>query len=306
VPHRAIEAIDRCMPEISPEDLAPMEPITYESRDGVAIHAYLTVPLAAKAMHLPLVVVPHPRRDIRATWQFDPLVQFLASRGYAVLQVNYRGTPGFGEGYLEQQWKEQSRLATSDVEDAAVWAAKTGLADPRRIAVLGEQFGGFLAWRALLHANPLFRCGIVIDGVSDWSRLLAGRDLPYWRNNLPYWKKELGAAADEAVFLRSLSPVTHAAELSTPVLMVQRADDPLVQIDQTQGMVEALRGATYAPQTLFLPDETAAPRGMHYLHERMWIQAAEEFLEAQLAPGLIPHVEIGTPTVIPTPDPERR
>ena len=267
---------------IKPDRMAPMEPIQYPARDSLLIRGYITYPLGKPRQNLPLVVMPHGGPWVRDVWGFDPLVQLLANRGYAVLQVNYRGSTGYGEAFHQKGRREVGRAIQNDIEDGTRWAIAHGLADPKRIAIVGASYGGYAALFALGHNPDLYRCGISISGVTDWVKIYENLADPEAKIAREHWIEHIGDPTTDESFLRSISPVNFADKIVAPVLIIQGKEDHIVPPKQARAMLAALAKAGRKPQSLFLADEG------HTIRSRA--ARVEEFkrIEAFLAENLAP------------------
>jgi len=157
---------------IHPDQMAEMKPIEYQARDGLTIHGYLTLPRDRPGKNLPMVVNPHGGPLVRDTWGFDPEVQFLANRGYAVLQMNFRGSAGYGKAFREADYKQWGLKQQDDITHGVKWTIAQGIADPRRVAIYGASYGGFAALTGLEKTPELYRCGISMAGVTDVVRTI--------------------------------------------------------------------------------------------------------------------------------------
>jgi dipeptidyl aminopeptidase/acylaminoacyl peptidase len=239
---------------IDPERMAAMEPIEYPARDGLLIHGYVTYPPGVPRENLPLVVMPHGGPWVRDVWGFDPLVQMLASRGYAVLQMNYRGSTGYGEDFYKQGRREVGAAIQNDIEDGTRWAISQGLADPKRIAIVGGSFGGYSALFALGHNPELYRCGVSIAGVTDWPAIYEQLSNPEDRIARQYWVEAFGDPQTDAAALRAISPVNFADKITAPVLIIQGKEDHIVPPKQARELVAALEKAGRTPAAVFLAD----------------------------------------------------
>lgn len=237
---------------IKPQQMAAMYPIKYPARDGLVVHGYLTFPPGAPRQNLPLVVLPHSGAWVRNVWGFDPLVQMLASCGHAVLELNYRGTTGYGAEFRAKGHGEVGRAVLDDIEDGARWAIAQGIADSKRIAIVGRSYGGYSVLCALGHSPGLYRCGVSIAGVTDWPAIYEKTADEEHAIAREYWIEQLGdATADEAA-LRTVSPVNFADRITVPVLIIQGKEDHLVPPAQARAMLTALEKAGRAPESLFL------------------------------------------------------
>ncbi len=222
-------------PELNPETLGRMTNITYKASDGTEIPGYLTVPTGVRAEKLPLVVLPHDGPDARDTWAFSFLRTFLANRGYAVLQMNFRGSAGYGQQWRLAAHQDWAGLSYSDIVDGTRWAINEGIADPERICIAGWGFGGYAAMLGAVRNGDLYRCSISIAGFSDLGLL---RDHAVVHFDREYRREQVGSDKNK---LREGSPLNHVQSISTPVLMVHGDKDWEVQVDQTKAMAKALK-----------------------------------------------------------------
>jgi dipeptidyl aminopeptidase/acylaminoacyl peptidase len=182
-------------------------------------------------------------------------VQFLASRGYAVLQVNFRGSPGYGSEFYEKGKREIGRGIQTDIDDGTRWAIAHGFADPARVAILGSSYGGYSALFALAHSPELYRCGISIAGVTDWTDIVRERKGEEYRYAYLHFQEWIGDPKTDASFLASISPVTFANQIKAPVFIVQGKDDKVVPQKQARKMITALEKAGNKPQVLYFSNE---------------------------------------------------
>ena len=229
-------------PWIKPDQMADMLPISYKSRDGLTIHGYLTVPPGKEAKNLPLVVFPHGGPWARDSWGFEQDVQFFASRGYAVLQMNYRGSPGFGESFFEKGHKHVGREMQDDITDGTRWAIAQGIADPHRIAIAGWSFGGYSVLMGLTREPDLYRCGIDLSGVTDW-RAQLNYTTTVAKEAKTSMADLVGDTGKDAADLDEISPVNHADKIRAPLLMVYSKDDNTVPYEQARLMRDAMEKA---------------------------------------------------------------
>ncbi|QYM79124.1 S9 family peptidase [Horticoccus luteus] len=227
------------MPWIKPDQMAEMIPITYKSRDGLPIHGFLTLPAGRGTKKLPLVVMPHGGPFVRETYRFNPDVQFLANRGYAVLQMNFRGSPGFGQAFLDAGKHQVGTGMIDDITDGAKWAIAKGIADPDRVAIMGWSYGGYAALMGVIREPKLFRCAIDLAGVTDWKAILK-YDNEVSPNSLPYTRDYIGDFQKDAAALDDISPVYHADAIQVPLLLVYSKSDDTVHYDQATAITKAL------------------------------------------------------------------
>lgn len=269
------------VPGLPVEQLAPVRPIQYRARDGQEIHGFLTLPAERKS-GLPLVVLPHGGPNVRDIWIYNDWVQFLANRGYAVLQMNYRGSPGYGTVFFEKGMREIGRAIQTDIDDGTRWAIANGIADPARIAIFGASYGGYSALFALAHSPELYRCGISFAGVTDWRELVTEQRGDEYKFAYLHWKDWVGDPETSASFLASISPVYYADKIKAPLLIVQGDEDYNVPPKQARKMVAALEAAGHRPSTLYFPNEG---HGLSTEKDRAkFLSAMEAFLAANLPP----------------------
>jgi dipeptidyl aminopeptidase/acylaminoacyl peptidase len=269
------------IPDFPVEQMAPMHPIEYIARDGQKIHGYLTMPVEKKK-GLPLVVLPHGGPNLRDVWGYDWMVQFLANRGYAVLQMNYRGSPGYGSEFYVRGKHEIGRGIQNDIDDGARWAIAQGFADPARVGIVGGSYGGYSALYALGNSPELYRCGISIAGVTDWAEIFKERKADEYKFAFLHFQEWIGDPKTDAEFLASISPVNFAAKIKAPVFIVQGKEDRTVPPKQARRMVAALEKAGNKPQTLYFPNE-----GHGFAKEKNRAKLLRE-IEAFLAKNLAP------------------
>jgi len=218
--------LGRAYPALAPGRLRPMQPITYHARDGLLIHGYLTLPAGAEGKRVPLVLYPHDgpygRRNY---WGFDNTVQFLASRGYAVLQPNYRGSGGYGESFLLAGRHEWGRKMQDDLTDAVHWAIDQGIADPHRVGIFGVGYGGCAALAGAEFTPDLFCCAANEDGPSDLS-LVSSWQQEMWEGGKTFYREMVG---DDKVFFASCSPMNSVDRIKIPTLHAYSDNEQLVK-----------------------------------------------------------------------------
>lgn len=229
-------------PDIDPKQMSHQDQVHYKARDGLDIPAYLTVPLGSNGKNLPLVVLVHGGPNVRgASWGWDPEVQFLASRGYAVLQPEFRGSTGFGFKHFSAGWKQWGLAMQDDIADGAHWAIDQGIADPARICIAGASYGGYAVLMGLVKNPELFRCGVEWLGVTDISALFDTG----WFEDPDAWQRFggpilVGDPKKDAEQFRQTSPVHLAEKIKAPLLMAYGDDDERVPLSQGRKMRMAL------------------------------------------------------------------
>ncbi|KPK07642.1 MAG: peptidase S9 [Gemmatimonas sp. SG8_28] len=266
-------------PALAPFTLAAMEPISFETRDGLTIHGYLTSPAGADASGLPLVLNVHGGPWHRDTWGYDPEAQWFANRGYACLQVNFRGSTGYGKRFLNAGNKEWGGRMHDDLVDAVQWAVDGGVADPSRIAVYGGSYGGYAALVGATFTPDLFRCAIDIVGPSNLITFIETIP-PYWSSYLAMLHDRVGNPEADAEFLRARSPLTHVDRIRIPLLIAQGANDPRVKQAESEQIVAVMREKGIDHEYLLFPDEG---HGFAKPENRLrFYAAAERFLARHL------------------------
>lgn len=231
------------MPQLKEEDMADMIPISFKSRDGLDLHGYITLPKEAVDGPVPVIVNPHGGpQGIRDSWGFNPEAQLFASRGYATLQVNFRISGGYGKEFLRAGFKEIGRKAMDDVEDGLQHVIDKGWVDKDRAAIYGGSHGGYAVLRGLTKTPDLYACGIDYVGVSNLFTFM--ETIPaYWKPYLSILKAVWydPDIEEEKVIMEEVSPAFHVDKIKKPLFVVQGANDPRVNIDESDQIVEQLR-----------------------------------------------------------------
>jgi dipeptidyl aminopeptidase/acylaminoacyl peptidase len=236
--------------------LSPMQPIAFTARDGLRIHGYLTLPKVARATRWPLVLDVHGGPWWRWRWGFNHAAQFLSNRGYAVLQINYRGSTGYGRRFMQAAIGEFGGRMQDDLLDAAAWAVEQGIADARRIAIYGWDYGGYAVLEALTATPEVFAAGIAASAPADWVAALEQMP-PYWTQYAALYRAYLGDPADpeQRETLRALSPIHRLERVLRPLLVIQGERDIRGMTEQADAVVAALRAREAPVDTLEFPDE---------------------------------------------------
>ena len=232
------------MPQLKEEDMAEMRPISFKSRDGVMIHGYITLPKEALAGEkVPVIVNPHGGpQGIRDSWGFNPEAQLFASRGYATLHVNFRISGGYGKEFFRSGFKQIGRKAMDDVEDGLQYVIDQGWVDKEKVAIYGGSHGGYAVLRGLTKTPELYACGVDYVGVSNLFTFMETIP-PYWAPYLPILKAVWydPAVPEEKEIMEEVSPVFHIDKIKKPLFVVQGANDPRVNIDESDQIVAGLR-----------------------------------------------------------------
>ena len=227
-------------PWLKEETMAEMKPISYQSRDGLAIHGYLTLPLNVKAEKLPVIINPHGGPWARDSWGFNPEVQFLANNGYAVLQMNFRGSTGYGKKFLEASFKQWGRTMQDDITDGVKWLIDQGIADPKRIAIYGASYGGYATLAGLTLTPDLYAAGVDYVGVANMFTFM-NTIPPYWKPQIDMMYEMVGNPKADSAMLVEVSPVFQVDKIKAPLFIAQGANDPRVNKAESDQMVEALK-----------------------------------------------------------------
>lgn len=280
--HRKAQSADFLFdnqPQLSQYTLAHMEPITFTSRDGLTVHGYLTLPVGEQKQHLPMILNVHGGPWHRDSWGYNPEAQWLANRGYACLQINYRGSTGYGKEFLNAGNREWGRNMHNDLVDAVDWAVQQGIADPAKVAIYGGSYGGYAALVGATFTPDLFCCAIDIVGPSNLITLIKAFP-PYWSTFLANFYKRVGNPDTEEEFLKSRSPLFKVDQIKIPMLIAQGANDPRVTQAESEQIVEAMKNKGISYEYLLFPDEG---HGFAKPENRLkFYAAAEKFLAEHL------------------------
>jgi dipeptidyl aminopeptidase/acylaminoacyl peptidase len=235
-----IQKIADVSPWLDENEMAPMTPVQYTTRDGLTVHGYLTLPVGVKHEQLPVVINPHGGPWVRDSWGYNPEVQLLANRGFAVLQMNYRGSTGFGRAFWECSFKQWGKKMQDDITDGVFWLIEQGIADPGRIAVYGGSYGGYATLAGAAFTPDLYACAIDYVGVSNLFTFMHTIP-PYWKPYLDMMYEMVGNPEKDKDLMYEASPVFHTDHIISPLFVVQGANDPRVNIDESDQIVKALR-----------------------------------------------------------------
>jgi dipeptidyl aminopeptidase/acylaminoacyl peptidase len=257
--------------------LARMEPVSFTSRDGLTIEGYLTLPSGSTGG--PMVLNVHGGPWVRDGWGYDPEAQWFANRGYACLQVNYRGSTGYGKEFLNAGNKEWGGTMHDDLVDAVGWAVESGVAHPERVAIYGGSYGGYAALAGATFTPDLFRCAVDIVGPSSLITLINSIP-PYWKPLLATFHERVGNPDTEEDFLKSRSPLFFVDRIRIPMLIAQGANDPRVKQAESEQIVAAMKEKGIDHEYLLFEDEG---HGFARPENRLkFYAAAERFLAKHL------------------------
>lgn len=237
---KELKEVANASPWLKEEDMAAMTPIEYKSRDGLTVHGYLTLPKGVEPKNLPVIINPHGGPWYRDLWGLNIEVQFFANRGYAVLQMNFRGSTGYGKQFWESSFKQWGKKMQDDITDGVQWLIKEGIADPKRIGIYGASYGGYAALAGITFTPDLYAAAVDYVGISNLFTIL--KNMPSYRK--PYVEQlyaVIGHPKDDSLLLASASPVLHVDKIKTPLLIAQGANDPRVNRVESDQMVAALK-----------------------------------------------------------------
>ena len=270
-------------PWLKADELAPMKPIQYTSRDGLTIHGYLTLPVGRDPKNLPVVINPHGGPWYRDTWGYDPEVQFLANRGYAVLQMNFRGSTGYGRKFWEASFKQWGKKMQDDITDGVHWLIKQGIADPKRVAIYGGSYGGYATLAGVTFTPDLYAAAVDYVGPSNMFTFMKTIP-PYWKPYLDMFHEMVGDPVKDKELLASESPVLHADQIKTPLFVAQGAHDPRVNKAESDQMVASLKKRGVDVEYMVKENEG---HGFHNEENRFdFYGAMEKFLDQHLHPSV--------------------
>lgn len=277
-----LEKVADATPWLDPQEMATMNPVEYSSRDGLTIYGYLTLPKGytmETAKKLPVIVNPHGGPWYRDQWGFNPEVQFLANRGYAVFQMNFRGSTGYGKKFWEASFKQWGKAMQDDITDGVNWLIEKGIADKDRIAIYGASYGGYATLAGITGTPDLYAAAVDYVGVANMFTFMKTIP-PYWEPQLQMFYEMVGDPVRDSLMLREVSPVLNADKIKTPLFVAQGANDPRVNINESNQMVEALRNRGITVEYMVKEDE-----GHGFYNEKNqfdFYNAMEKFLAEHL------------------------
>lgn len=276
-----VSELYRSRPELPVEHMARMQPIRYEARDGLEIPAYLTAPKGVEGEKLALVALIHGGPWARDTWGYSALAQFLANRGYAVLQPNFRGSTGYGKAFLNAGNNEWGDAMQHDITDGVKHLIDQGLVDHERVCIMGGSYGGYATLAGMTFTPDLYACGVDIVGPSNLITLLNSIP-PYWGPIRKIFLQRMGDPGTEEgkARLERQSPLNHADKIAAPLLVIQGANDPRVKQAESDQIVVAMREAGLPVEYIVAPDEGHGFRGRE--NRLAMFARTEEFLATHL------------------------
>ena len=278
-----LDKIVEVSPWIDENEMSNQLPISYNSRDGLKINGYLTLPKGydmENAKDLPVVINPHGGPWARDEWGFNPEIQFLANRGYAVLQMNFRGSVGYGRKFWEASFKKWGREMQDDITDGTQWLIDQGIADKKRIAIYGGSYGGYATLMGLVKEPQLYAAGVDYVGVSNMFTFMKTIP-PYWEPMLEMMYEMVGDVEKDSAMLREVSPVFHVDKIKAPLFIAQGANDPRVNVDESDQMVKAMKEKGIEVEYLVKDNEGHGFRNEENKFD--FYRAMEKFLSIQLS-----------------------
>lgn len=249
------EWIGAAYADVGAADIAEVKPLRFKAADGLELTGYLTLPKGPDPKKLPLVVLAHGGPAARDTPGFDWWSQAMASRGYAVLRVNFRGSSGFGRAFTEAGFGQWGRKMQSDLSDGVRMLAAQGTIDPARVCIVGASYGGYAALAGVTLERGVYRCAASVAGVADLRRMVSWSRMQNGLTAQRYWVRFMGAEDPRDPVLRELSPSEKVAGVSTPILLVHGRDDTVVPLEQTTIMERALKDAGNSAEVVVMPGE---------------------------------------------------
>lgn len=277
-----LDKIADVSPWINEADMATIAPVQYQSRDGLTINGYLTLPKGytmETAKNLPVVINVHGGPWARDSWGFNPEVQFLANRGYAVLQMNFRGSTGYGKEFWQASFKQWGLTMQDDITDGVNWLIEKGIADPKKVAIYGGSYGGYATLQGIVKDPQLYAAAVDYVGVSNLFTFM-NTIPPYWKPMLDMMYEMVGNPTADSAQLALTSPALNADKIVTPLFVAQGANDPRVNKAESDQMVEALKARGIEVQYMVKDNEG---HGFHNEENQFdFYEAMEKFLAAHL------------------------
>ena len=274
-----LQKIADISPWIDEKYMADMEPISYNSQDGLTIHGYLTLPKGVEPKNLPVVINPHGGPWYRDSWGYSAEVQFLANRGYAVLQMNFRGSTGYGRTFWEAGFKQWGRKMQDDITDGVQWLIDQGIADLKRIGIYGGSYGGYATLAGITLTPDLYAAAVDYVGISNIFTFLEAIP-PYWEPLRQQFYEMIGDPSKDKELLESVSPLFLVNQIKTPLFIAQGANDPRVKKSESDQIVAALEKRGIKVQYMVKENE-----GHGFANEENrfdFYRAMEEFLSEHL------------------------
>ncbi len=274
----SITELFKTCPEIDEKDLAPVHPFSFRSRDGLTIHGYFALPHGKKE-NVPLVLLVHGGPEDRDCWGYNPRVQWLLNRGYAVLRINYRGSSGYGKKFIKAAAREWGGKMHDDLIDGVNWAVEQGIANPQKVAIFGGSYGGYAALVGAAFTPDVFCCAVDVVGISNIVSCIKSIP-PYWTAYLTRIYEMIGHPEKDEEFLKSRSPLFKVDAIKIPLFIAQGGQDPRVKKEESEQIVAELKKRRIPHEYLLFPEEG---HGFSNADNRLlFYQKAEKFLACHL------------------------
>ncbi len=281
VDQTSLKKLSEVNPDIKPNNMSSMQAIRYQTRDGLTIHGYLTLPLGTKTKNLRCVILPHQGPSQRNVWGFSPEVQFLANRGYAVLQMNYRGSTGYGKEFENAGFKQWGAKMQNDIFDGVMWLIKEGIANPKQIGVFGYGFGGYSALNQVINHPNTYKCAASYSGYINLFTYIKGFPA-YFKPYKLMLNEMIGDPETDIDYLRSASPVFQIEKIKTPILIAQGGKDSKVNVNETNQFVKELRKRNIAVNYILNENETQLFKNVD--NKLTFYKQLADFLDRHLKP----------------------
>jgi dipeptidyl aminopeptidase/acylaminoacyl peptidase len=284
-----IQFVGMVQQAMTDKQMPTAELVEYSARDGVKLTGYLTRPPGAEAAtHLPLVMMPHGGPEARDHLTFDLYVQYLAARGYAVFQPNFRGSDGFGRTFAESGYGEWGRKMQDDINDALKLLVDRNIADPQRVCIVGASYGGYAALAGATLTPELYRCAVSIAGIANLEDFLKTRRKKHGADSevYHYWTRQIGDPERDAERIAAVSPAMHIDRIRAPILLIHGDADQIVAYSQSQQFKKQLDKSGRKTELITLEDEDH--NGWSDEDERRVLDAVGSFLQTNLGSGFTP------------------
>lgn len=266
-------------PAIKPEELCAMKPVSFKARDGLVINGYLTIPQGKGKTNLPVVVMPHDGPWRRDSWGYSAEVQFLANRGYAVFQLNYRGSTGYGKAFYSAGFKQVGGKMQDDITDGVRWLISQKIANAKKIAIMGGGFGAFSALNGVAFHPELYSCAVLKYALINFFTYIKDAQ-PYFKSSLQMMYEKVGNPETDADQLRAISPVFHADKIKLPLLIFQGGRDPQANISELKQFVGELHRRKVPVTYVWKDNERASFKNEHNRTEMYTY--IEKFLDSNM------------------------
>ncbi len=277
--NNSLKKLSDINPSIKEQEMCEMKPISYITSDGFKINGYLTLPLGVQPENLPVVVMPHNGPGQRNSWGFNADVQFLANRGYAVLQVNYRGSTGYGKEFYAAGFKQWGQKIQQDIDAGVHWLIAQKIADPQRVAIYGYGFGGLIAINSAVGNGKLYKCAGSSTGILNLFSYLKAIP-PFLTANLQMYYEIVGNPDKDAEYMRQASPVFHADKINIPIFITQNTKDPRINGNDAVQFVKELKKLNL-PVTYMEKEDSKSPLNREEARKKSYA-ALELFLQGNL------------------------